>query len=195
MLPVDLQLTVEDFYHGECAAFPARLDTPRNCPDTGPNRNDAPFRMNAEHAARHLYHYMKDHIPGFAALNGTKGYGGLDEFWKRFVIHVPYWGAIAFWNFGGKMQAEDGAVLRIIRSVGNNTLLIAEPLKRQKPQPGPYATHDICYEGDEDEAHVGFNLPKRPETVDNIITVFAVVHAIGRLAPAWKDPRGEERLN
>jgi len=185
-LPVELAFTLEDFFNGERNAFEARLDTPRNRPSTGPYRNDAPFLMSADHCAINLYHYMKRHVPGFAAITGDTGYNA-KEFWKRFVLVLPGWGEIYFWNFGGTMNADNGAVLRAVR--GN---LVVEPLRRQKPGLcSMFATNDICYEGDENTAHVGFNLPQHPNTVDNIITVFAVVHAIGRLAPPWTDPRGE----
>jgi hypothetical protein len=189
-LPVELVFTLQDFFYGERNAFEARLDTPRNCPTTGRYRNDAPFLMNAYHCATNLYHYMKRYVPGFAAITGDTGYNA-KEFWKRFVLVLPGWGEIWFWNFGGDLRAENGTVLRAVR--GN---LVVEPLRRQNPGLcSMFATNSICYEGDENTPHVGFNLPRYGHTVDNIITVFAVVHAIGRLAPAWEDPRGEWNPN
>lgn len=185
-LPCDLAFTPEDFFNGERNAFEARLDTPRNRPSTGPYRNDAPFLMNATKCAVSLYHYMKRCIPGFAAINGHTGYNAR-EFWKRFVLVLPGWGEIYFWNFGGNLLADNRAVLRAVRGD-----LVVEPLRRQNPGiSSMLPTGEICYEGDENNPHVGFNLPQHPNTVDNIITVFAVVHAIGRLAPPWTDPRGE----
>lgn len=191
-VPVDLRLTVDDFYAGEEASFPYRLNTPLNMPDTGSLRNDAPYEMGAERVALWLYHYMKKHIPGFDALNGSTGYDP-QEFWKRFKIHVPNWGTICFWNFGGDMKADNGAVLRVLKPFDENgSFVLVEPLTRQVPNPNhAYPCKDICYEGDEHYGPQYKKLPNKPETVDNIITVFAVIHAIGRQVPKWEDPRGE----
>src|SRR5690606_16273445 len=90
-LPTEFALTVDDFYYGENASFPASLNTPKGLPSTGEYRNDAHFLMSADKIALNLYHYMKRCIPGFDAINGDTGYNR-GEFWKAFKIVVPNWG-------------------------------------------------------------------------------------------------------
>lgn len=184
-LPVDLRLTVEDFYYGENASFKGDLRAAKLTSSTSSTR----FLMSADKIALNLYHYMKRCIPGFDAINGQKGYNA-NEFWKAFNIVVPNWGTIRFYNFGGDLCAPNGGLLQVVKTANDTTTLLLEPLKRQRPGIDG-DRRQICYEGDEAEPHVGFNLPKDTTTVDNIITVFAVVHAIYRCTPKWEDPRGE----
>lgn len=166
---VDIEKT--DFVAGELEAYPAYLQTARFTKGT----SDSRFLMDAGHVALGFHHWMGHHVPNFWDVYHYEQQEHRDKVFRlvfegqgEIVFHGTHGG---YWGEHSKTD-EQGAKL-VVKS-GEETYRLLYESHCANPH------RDVCYPGQRDMAMTAFNLPPKGPLADNIITAFAIIHAVGR---------------
>ena len=168
--PVDIQ--VQDFEAGEHEAYPAYLQTARMSDETSWSR----FQMNAYWVGLHFHHWMGKNVPGFWDVFNYKRSENSNKV-IRLVFEdqgeIIFYGTHGGYNNGHAQTDKQNATLVVKNDKGKTFRLLYE-----SNIANPH--RDICYPGEQDIEHVGFNLPPKDVHADNIISAYAIVAALGR---------------
>ena len=172
-----VDLEEEDFINAELHVYP--LDIKKVAKGRGVNPrflggeenalNSAQFYMSAPEVSLRFHHWMASHIPDFWDVFDYKNSENRN---KAFRITFKGQGEIMFYNsHAGHARDEEGATLVVKKENGEVYRLLYES----------EVGKTICYPGERELEHVGFNLPPNDIVADNLVSVFALVNAVGRM--------------
>lgn len=169
---VDTQKT--DFQVAERHVYPAHLTAARLSGETSSTR----FQMSADKAAMKFHHWMGHFVPGFWDVFN---YNRREDMDKSFRLCFEGQGEIVFYGthggfWGKRARTDEEGALMVVKAADGRTFRLLYESEVANPH------RDVCYPGEHNEPHVGFNIPPNGEVADNIITAFAIVRALGMQA-------------
>lgn len=161
-----------DFADGERASFPAYMTAARLSKPT----SDTRFLMSADKVAMKFHHWMGANVPGFWDVFNYERRQNHDKVFRLVidkVADITFYSTHGGYNGKHANRDEQGATF-VVKTPDSTTHRLIYESNIANPH------RDLCYPGHRDKPHVGFTLPPDDVVVDNLVSAFGMVRAIGR---------------